>query len=135
MTFIEFLKALEHRLGYHQLPVKADAVDIRDIFEASPVHTDLATRIVRAIYRENRCQKMQSHITLDACNTALVPIRIDLLKNKTTDVDTFGFMDDLCHAVSDLLSTPTSRRQGSNIEPRQYGTVVSFPARRLKSWA
>lgn len=135
MTFIDFLKALEVRLGYHQLPIRADAGDIRDIFEASPVHTDLATRIVRAMYRENGCQKMQSPVTLNACNAALIPVRVDLLKARTTDVDEFGFMDDLCHAVSDLLGEPATAVRSKTCNAGEQNTVIPFPSRKLKSWA
>ena len=49
MNFKELLSHLEERLGYHQFPVNPAATNIKDVFEGSPLHHDIMTRLVRAL--------------------------------------------------------------------------------------
>ncbi len=104
MTFLQLLQALEQQLGYHQLPLNPKAEDFIELFESSPVHVTLISKIVRAIYKQNKCQKFSDSVTLDATNAALVPIRNKLHQAADMDIDVFGFMEELCHAVSNAFT-------------------------------
>lgn len=103
MTFLQLMQLLERRLGYHQLPVNADAIHVRDIFESCPVHHDLATRLLREIYRANRCQRTADLVARDATIGAILPIRAEVLKAPHTDVDMFRFLETFCEAVDQFL--------------------------------
>lgn len=104
MNFKEFLIALEHNLGYHHIPVNQQAMELSELFESSPVHGDLVSRLLRAIYSENRCQKFDDLVTLEKCNNAIAPIRLELVKAEHTDVGSIAFIDAFCFAVSDALT-------------------------------
>ncbi|MDH5649628.1 MAG: hypothetical protein OEY67_08225 [Gammaproteobacteria bacterium] len=142
MTFLELLIQLEHRLGYHQLPINVNAKDIRDIFDSSPVHGTLAVRVVREIYKINTCQKTADVVDYNKTNNALIPIRLDILRSQKTDVDAFVFMDDLCHAVKEILTHKEGNSTDADSQEKNTGTgnlakVIEFRRyrHRLKSWA
>lgn len=104
MTFMQLMKQLEQTLGYHQWPVNSCARRLHDVFESSPVNGELTIKIMRALYKANRCQKFADKVSLEQCNTALVPIRLDVVRGQTTDIDAYQFMDQVCHAVHDALT-------------------------------
>lgn len=106
MTFIQLLKALERELGYHQFPVDACAPDLARVFESSAVHHDLATRLVREIYRANRCQKLSHPVSRELTLSALIPIRLDILKADNTDIDLFRFIENCCEVIERSLALP-----------------------------
>jgi len=99
VTFIELMQKLEQELGYHQWPVNPVARELRDIFDNSPVNGELAIKVMRGLYKSNGCQKPADDVSLDRCNDALVPIRLELIRSKQTDIDAVHFINSLCHAV------------------------------------
>lgn len=103
MTFQELLFELEHRLGYHQLPVNSIARGIKDVFESSPVHQELMTQLVRAIYAENRCQRLADPVTRDRTFAAFAPIRLATLRSEKCDVDTHHLLEELCVAFEQIF--------------------------------
>ena len=146
MNFGQFLAQLENRLGYHQLPVNPAAADIRDVFDSSPVHTELMTRIVRAMYKQNRCHKMADPVSAAKTNEALIAVRLEILRSPKTDVDVFALIDDLCHAVNAIFSeyeetgckpsAPTRRQRRArrrNGRPADIIPLEQYRYRRLRS--
>jgi len=142
MKFIGLLQHLEERLGYHQFPVNPTAADIKSIFEGSPLHIDLVTRLVRAIYKHNDCRRLSDPVTRETTFAALAPIRLEVLRSISTDVDVYRLMDDLCLAIEHIFNledkTPIvarASRRGENTSAQ----VIEFDAYRrnrwLKSWA
>ena len=141
MIFLDLLKQLEHRLGYHQLPVNPNAKELAEIFDNSPVHGDLPIRVVHEIYKINGCQKLTDVVDHTKTNTALIPVRLEILRSQKTDVDAFLFMDDLCHAVKDILlqDNGTNENTGSEIDTvnNRKAMVIDLARyrHRFKSWA
>lgn len=139
MTFQELLLELEHRLGYHQLPVNAMARGIRDVFESSPVHQELMTELVRAIYAENRCSKLSDPVTRDETFAAFAPIRLATLRSERCDVDTHHLLEELCVAFEQVFRFDEPRIDALHTTRRAPSAqVVGFDAfqrrRLLKTW-
>lgn len=141
MTITQLLQQLEQYLGYHQLPWNPKAKRIEEIFDSSPVHTTLMTRIVRAIYKANRCQNMNDNIDLAPTNEAIAEIRLEILHSPTTDVDVYSMIEDLCHAIDAIFSgsSDTQNEIQSQVAPAQgrgSARIIGLDHyRRLKSQA
>lgn len=131
MTFLQLMQLLERRLGYHQLPVNADAVHVRDIFESCAVHHDLATRLLREIYRANRCQRTGDLVERDASIAAILPIRAEVLKAPHTDVDMFRFLETFCEAMDNLLQ-PALLEDKRTVTPPAPGGSNVIPFERFR---
>lgn len=142
MKFLELLTQLEKRLGYHQFPINANATEIHEIFESSPVHGQLAIRLARKIYKSNNCKTVNDDITDANTNNALVAIRLEILRAQQTDIDVFTFMHELCHTIKDLIADSENRLHEDaprpidtgNTQTAQIITLENY-RRRIKSWA
>ncbi len=139
MNFKELLEQLEERLGYHQFPVNSAATNIKDVFEGSPLHHDIMTRLVRAIYVSNACRRLTDPVNLDKTLLALTPIRQEVLRAARTDVDLYRVLDELGAALNKIfvesidvkkVASPTLRRTAEIIPLSAYRHL-----RRLKSSA
>jgi hypothetical protein len=122
MTYLELLQALEHRLGYQHLPLNPCATDLKTVFECSPVHHELMLRLAQAIYKSNGCRRLTDAVTRDASFEAIGPVRRDVLKTPTTDVDAYHLLEDLCHALDEIFAlepTPgaTDERRSAEVIP------------------
>lgn len=122
MNFKDLMQQLETRLGYHQIPLNPAARGIKNIFENSPLHHDLVTRLVKAIFSENKCQRLEDAVARDATFRALSPIRLEALRSNSTDIDLFRLVDDLCLEVERIFA----------IEPEVQGTEIALSAVRAK---
>lgn len=137
MTFIELLRRLERHLGNHQIPLNAAARGIKDIFDSTPLHPDFTTKFVRAIFNGNRCQSLDDPVTHADTIAALTPLRVELLRAKSTDVDTHRMLNELCTALAKTFSTPIVAAIAA--PPKPSADVVDFAlfrrGRRLKTSA
>lgn len=104
MTFKELLEYLEERLGYHQMPLNRAATSIKDIFECSPVHPELMTSVVRAIYAENGCRSLNDTVERLVTLDALGPIRLARLRAASTDVDEHNLIEELCVILNEAFT-------------------------------
>lgn len=143
MNFREFMQQLEKHLGYHQIPLNPAARGIKDIFEGSPLHHDLVTRLVKAIYTENHCRHLGDAVTREASFNALSPIRLETLRSTSTDVDLFHLVEEFGVAIEKIFTGSAVRHPGA-AEPVQTrekpeAEIISLQTflrgRRLKSWA
>ncbi|MCR4302406.1 MAG: hypothetical protein NUV51_12415 [Sulfuricaulis sp.] len=139
MNFKELLEQLEERMGYHQFPVNPAATNIKDVFEGSPLHHDIMTRLVRAIFVSNACRRLTDPVNLDRTLLALTPIRQEVLRAAHTDVDLYRVLDELGAALGKIFSeskpvikvvAPAIRRTAEIIPLSAYRHL-----RRLKSSA
>jgi hypothetical protein len=142
MKFIDLLQQLEERFGYHQFPIASTAVDIKNIFEGSPLHPELTTRLIRAIYEQNCCRELSDTVTRENTFAALAPIRQEVLRSKSTDVDVYRLMEELCQAIGYLLqdgsegSPPDLASHRGENPPAQIIELDGYRRqRRFKSWA
>jgi len=104
MTFMELWTRLEDRLGYHQAPVNPRATGLRDLFECSPLHPELMTRLARDIYARNSCRGLTDAVRRTETLDALGPIRREFLRAAGADVDVHRLLEDLCVIVSDAFA-------------------------------
>jgi len=142
MNFKELLQHLEQRLGNHHFPINPAATGIKDLFEGSPLHHDLMKRLAQAIYKENACHTLKDPV--DAAKTfhALAPIRQEVLRSATTDVDLYRMLEDLCMALNHIFALPTpakTPKPSPSTTGRTSAEIIPIdPARRrrrLKSLA
>ena len=139
MNFKELLEQLEERMGYHQFPVNPAATNIKDVFEGSPLHHDIITRLVRAIYVSNACRRLIDSVNLDKTLLALTPIRQEVLRAARTDVDLYRLLDELGAALSKIFTDSTPVLKAVAPVTRRTAEIIPLSAyrhlRKLKSSA
>lgn len=134
MTFLELMQILERRLGYQHLPLNAAARGIKDIFDGSAVHHELMTKLVRAFFAANRCQRLSDPVSHAATFNALGPLRLETLRAGSTDVCTYRFLEELCRALDRAFAdgSPASRAPKSRGTPSAAAVVSIDTARRSR---
>lgn len=143
MNFTELMQQLEQHLGYHQIPLNPAARGIKDIFEGSPLHHDLVTRLAKAIYTENRCRRLGDPVTREATFNALSPIRLETLRSASTDIDLFHFVENFGDAIEKIFFSNAARHHEiggpAAVSEKPQAEIISIKpflrARRLKTWA
>lgn len=135
MLFKQLVQNLEDRLGHHQVPTNARAKALTDILGSCAVHHDFLTTVLRAIYKSNRCQKIDDTVARAPTLAAIEPLRLAVLRDPHTDIDLYRFMEDLCAQTEMLL------RDGSEVTQdtgKPSAEVIELPRAsrgRIKSWA
>ncbi len=130
MNFFQLLQHLEERLGYHQLPLNPAATTLRDLFEGTPLHHEWMTQFVRAVYAENRCQRLTDSVTLAETFKALAVLRQQALKASTTDVDLRALVEEIGETINAAFAdnataiNPPTAPTGSGAE------IIPFRGRR-----
>lgn len=124
MNFLELLRALETRLGYHQVPLNPRARGIRDLFEGGPLHHELVVRLMRAIYARNKCQHLTDPVNREATFAALGPIRLEVLRAPHTDIDVYRLMDDLCLAVEQAFRESAGGASQPRVADKPVGARI-----------
>ena len=139
MNFKELLEQLEERLGYHQFPVNPAATNIKDVFEGSPLHHDMMTRLTRAIYVSNACRRLTDPVNLEKTLLALTPIRQEALRAARTDVDLYRLLDELGTALNKIFVESIAFKKVASPVVRRTAEIIPLSAyrhlRRLKSSA
>ena len=139
MNFKELLAQLEEHLGYHQFPVNPAATHIKDVFDSSPLHHDMMTRLVRTIYVSNACRRLTDPVTLDKTLAALTPIRLEALRSATTDVDLYRLLDELGASLGEIFAENVHVEKPPATPARRTAEIIPLAAyrmqRRLKSSA
>ncbi|MDH5513158.1 MAG: hypothetical protein OEY27_08105 [Gammaproteobacteria bacterium] len=139
MNFKELLSHLEERLGYHQFPVNPAATNIKDVFEGSPLHHDIMTRLVRAIYVSNACRRLSDPVSLEKTFQALTPIRQEVLRAARTDVDLYRVLDEIGAAFNEIFAVSVATRTPAAPGTRRSAEIIPLSAfrrlRQLKSSA
>jgi len=135
MTFLELLKELEARLGYHQIPLNAGATSLKNLFESIPLHHDFMRRLAQAIYSANRCRTLRDAVEREATFEAFAPLRLEALRGERTDVDLVRMIEELCVALDQIFGpvAPARARRKLSV-PAQVIDLARFRRRRwLKS--
>ena len=139
MNFKELLAQLEERLGYHQFPVNPAATNIKNVFEGSPLHHDMMTRLMRAIYVSNACHRLTDPVNLDRTLQALTPIRQESLRASTADVDLYRLLDELGVVLNEIFAEKLVPEKTTPPPSRPSAVIIPLAAyrrqRRLKSLA
>lgn len=137
MTFIELLRKLEARLGYHQFPLNPGAKGLKDLFECSPLHHELMVRLAQSIFVANGCKRLTDTVGREATLDAVAPIRVQVLRSERTDVDLYRLIEELCAALAAVFGD--SARPQTPAAARPTAQIISFApfraSRRLKTSA
>ena len=139
MNFKELLSQLEEHLGSHQFPVNPAATNIKNIFEGSPLHHDLMTGLLRAIYVANACRRLTDPVTLDKTLRALAPIRQEALRSAAADVDLYRLLDELGVALNEIFADKHAAEKNIPHDKKRTAEIIPLAAyrrhRRFKSSA
>lgn len=128
MTYRELLEFLSRRIGDHQIPLNAEATELRGLVESGAVHYELMTQVATAIYTANRCRRLGDPVTLDATFEALEPIRLAVLRSPGTDVDAHSLIETICAEVAQAFGV---RALDDDSSPSSGGAIFRF-RRRLR---
>jgi hypothetical protein len=138
MTYIELIRQLAKRLGQHQIPLNAEAKELRRLLDSSALHYELMTKILRAVYDRNHCRALNDPVDSDATYEALGPLRLEVLRSPKTDVDLYRLMEDLCVAIALVFNQQqqTTDQDSARFSPdeaqTESGDLLTFhPHRRF----
>ena len=62
MTFRQYIQLLAEKIGMHQIPVIANANEIKHFLAEDAVHHQFVTTLVRQIYKSNHCGHLDAII-------------------------------------------------------------------------
>ncbi len=130
MNYYQLLQHLEERLGYHQLPLNPAATTLRDLFEGTPLHHDWITQFVRAVYAENRCQRLTDPVTLAETFKALAVLRQQALKASATDVDLRALVEEVGEAVNTVFADSAKTTTPPSAPTSGGAEIIPFRGRR-----
>ncbi len=132
MTFKDYLFHLENRLGYHQVPVNPAAESPKDIFEGCALHDELTKQLVRAIYKRNKCRRLDDTIDREKTELVLKEIRSAVIQESGTDIDRYHFINDFCRASDEFFVTdhPSSQSDSIPSPKKETADVVNLRAYR-----
>jgi len=105
MKFRDLMTALADRVGRQHLPVRDDVSDINEFqfLDEDAVLHDLAKRIVRDIYRANRCGFLDAEVKSTPTFDALGKIQGEVLRDEAADFDQVALLQNLADAAAKLL--------------------------------
>lgn len=131
MNFRELLEHLEKRLGNHQLPLNPRATGLRDLFDGIGLHHPLMQKVMRAIYEQNGCRQLTDPVNRPSTLKALGPIRLEMLRAHSTDVDLYRLLNELCEATAEAFAEggPATRRAAPKRATAEIIPLDSFRRR------
>jgi len=139
MNFIELLRKLEMRVGYHQIPLNPSARGLKDLFEGSPLHHELIVRLAHAVFSRNCCRHLTDPVRRHETFEAFAPLRMQILQARNTDVDVYRLMDELCVALEKAFGTGARGRARAASTGRKTAEIITLDLvrrqRRVKTWA
>jgi len=145
MIFIDYIKALESNLGYHHVPLNMQAETLQDLFDGTSVQSEIIIKLVRAIYKDNRCASLDSEISRSVTEDCLASIRLAALQSRKTDIDTYHFLEDLCLTTDkifadsgDSIAKPSQHKNKSRAKGKEdkspRSNIVSIEHKRHLRW-
>ncbi|MDH3563210.1 MAG: hypothetical protein OEN49_07420, partial [Gammaproteobacteria bacterium] len=107
---------------------------IKDVFDGSPLHHDIMTRLARAIYVSNACRRLTDPVSLEKTLLALAPIRQEVLRAARTDVDLYRVLDELGAAFNKIFADNlVSRKPVAPVMRRTAEIILLSSYRRQRS--
>lgn len=120
MNFKELVLHLENHIGSHQIPVNPAATGTQDLFEGCPLHHELMTELMRAIFEENGCRTLTDTVGRKQTYQAVAPIRLQVLRSAKTDVDKFHLIESFCGAIEQAFGDAESPAQSQGQQDGQH---------------
>jgi len=113
MNFRQLILLLAEKVGHHHLPVNADANELREFLGSDAVHHDLVTKVVRSIYKANRCGYLDAPISKSITFATLGKLQRGIAQSQTTDIDQFNLINDFGNVISkNFIESPSTSDQG-----------------------
>jgi len=107
MNFRQLILLLADKVGHQHLPLRADANDLEEFLKSDAVHHDLVTKVVKAIYKANRCGYLDAPISKDITFSTLGKLQREIAQSRTTDIDQFNLINEFGNALSkNLIEAP-----------------------------
>lgn len=103
VSFRALVSRLADHVGRHHIPVNDHASDIHELLGADAVHHDLIRRVIRRIYKANRCAHLDALIYPAPTFTVLGQIRSELAASTRTDVDQINLVDEIGWATRGIF--------------------------------
>ena len=104
MTFRQFIQQLAEKIGLHQIPVVANASEIRYFLAEDAVHHQFVTTLVRKIYKSNRCGHLDAVLDQDKTMSLLGKLRAELFAEDDADICKVRLMNQFCDFSTTILS-------------------------------
>lgn len=114
MNFKELVLHLENHIGSHQIPINPAATGTRDLFEGCPLHHELMTELMRAIFEGNGCRALTDTVGRKQTYQAVAPIRLEVLRSAKTDIDKFHLIESFCGAIEQAFGNVESPAQSQD---------------------
>ena len=129
-TFRNLTITLSETIGQHQIPLVHNATHPANVITSDAVHYDLVKKILRRIYRANRCYHLNAKINFQATFDALGQIQAELLDSTESDIDQINLLHDIGASTREFFfkldiddSKITYQQPGSNTKlKKEIGT-------------
>lgn len=109
MKFRDLMLRLADQIGRHHLPVVDDAHEIGEFLGDDAIHHELVKRVVRSVYRANRCGHLNAQISANPTFDAIGKIRGELFRSNETDIEAIRLMDQIGDLVSQSFMQAESK--------------------------
>lgn len=126
-AYRELIGLLAERVGRHQLPLREDASDIKELLCPDAVHYELSKEMLRMIYRRNRCGHLDACVHARPTFEALGEIRSRLSRCRRTDIDQINLLDEIGWSLRQIFQTD---RRTNSVSVSETPEIVAFPQRR-----
>lgn len=103
MTFRHFIQTLAEKIGMHQIPVIANASEIRYFLAEDGVHHQFVTSLVRDIYKINRCGHLDAILDQEKTMSLLGRSRVEIVNGDDADICRVRLMNEFCEVASEVL--------------------------------
>lgn len=113
MKFRDLILDLADVVGRHHLPVVEDSHEIGDFLGNDAIHYALVKKLIRSVYRANRCGHLNAEISANPTFDAIGKIRGELVRSADTDLDAIRLLDQIGDYVSRILASTDA---GSGVE-------------------
>lgn len=127
LAYRELIQLLADRVGRHQLPLRDDASDIKELLCPDAVHYELSKDVLRMIYRRNGCGHLDARVQARATFAALGEIRSRLSRCRRTDIDQINLLDEIGWSLRQFFQAD---RRAKNAPVTATPEVLAFPQRR-----
>ena len=85
VTFRYMIRHLADEIGRHHIPVRIQATDIHEFMGPDSIHHELVNKLVRAIYKANRCGHLDAPVHAAETFNALGNVRARLSQSGRAD--------------------------------------------------
>lgn len=94
-TFRKLVSALADNVGHHQIPVDESAMHPAALIKPDAIHYDLIKKLMRAVYRSNRCYHLNAPVYFDSTFDAIGKIYGEVVNSSKSDIDQVNLVHEI----------------------------------------